>query len=128
MAWWWQRLTETASVMNCHLHRYIKAHKQFVFNRDIPQGPCLFEVCENACLLSKKLNKRFCLSLPSDPHNLMEKNVCDSSSASCIMGECSGCTQKSFLTSKLAENETLHNSESKDSEGDSQVVEYYKWC
>ena len=32
------------------------------------------------------------------------------------------------LAPKLAENETLDSSESEDSEGDSQDVEYYKWC
>ena len=110
------------------LYGFIKAHKQFVFNRDIPQGSCLREVCENACLFAKGLNKRFRLSLPTDPHNLVEENECDSSSASCMTGECSECAPKSFLASKLAENETLDSSESKDIEGDSQDVEYYKWC
>ena len=80
-------------------------------------------MCENACLLAKGLNKRFCLSLPTDPHNLMEENVCDSSSASCMTGGCSECTPKSFIASKLSDS-----SESEDSEGDSQDVEYYKWC
>ena len=30
------------------LYGFIKAHKQFVFDRNIPQGFCLCEVCENA--------------------------------------------------------------------------------
>ena len=58
----------------------------------------------------------------------MEENACDSSSASCMMGKCFECAPKSFLASKLAENETLASSESQDSEDDSQDVEYYKWC
>ena len=45
-----------------------------------------------------------------------------------MTGECSEYAPKSFLASKLAENETLDSSESEDSEGDSQHVEYYKWC
>ena len=110
------------------LYGFIKAHKQFVFNRDIPQGSCLYEVFENICLLAKGLNKRFCLSLPTNPHNLVEKNACDSSSASCMTSECSNCTPKSFLVSKFAEKETLDSSESKDSKGDSQDGEYYNWC
>ena len=42
--------------------------------------------------------------------------------------ECSECAPKSFLASKLTENETLNSSESQDSKGDFQDVEYYKWC
>ena len=110
------------------LYGFIKAHKQFIFNRDISQGSCLCEVCKNACLPAKGLNKRFRLSLPTDPHNLVKKNACDLSSASCMIGGCSECAPKSFLAAKLAESETLDSSESEDSEGDSQDVEYYKWC
>ena len=55
------------------LYGFIKAHKQFVFNRVIPQGSCLCEVRENACFLAKGLNKRFHLSLSTDPHNLLKK-------------------------------------------------------
>ena len=110
------------------LYGFIKAHKQFVFNRDIPECSCLCEVCENAFLLAKELSKRFRLSLPTNPHNLVEENACDSSSASCMTRECSECAPKLFLASKLAENETLDSSESEDSEGDSQDVEYCKWC
>ena len=39
------------------LYGFIKARKKFVLNRDILQGSCLCEVCENACLLAKGLNK-----------------------------------------------------------------------
>ena len=42
--------------------------------------------------------------------------------------DCSECALKSFLASKLAENEMLDRSESEDSEGDTRDVEYYKWC
>ena len=41
------------------LYGFIKAHKQFVFNKVIPQGSCLCEVRENACFLAKGLNKGF---------------------------------------------------------------------
>ena len=45
-----------------------------------------------------------------------------------MTSECSNCTPKSFLVSKFAEKETLDSSESKDSKGDSQDVEYCNWC
>ena len=45
-----------------------------------------------------------------------------------MTSECSNCTPKSFLVSKFAEKETLDSSESKESKGDSQDVEYYNWC
>ena len=44
-----------------------------------------------------------------------------------MAGECFECAPKLFLASKLAEN-SLDSSESQDNEGDSQDVEYYKWC
>ena len=84
-------------------------------------------MCENACLLAKGLNKRFRLFLPTDPHNLVEENACESNSASFVTGECSEYAPKSFLASRIPENETLDNSESEDSEGDSQDAEYHKW-
>ena len=110
------------------LYGFFKAHKQFVFDRDIPRGSCLCEVCENACLLAKGLNKRFRLSLPTDPRNLVKENACDSSSAPYMTTDCSECAPKSFLASKLAGNEMLDRSESEDREGDSRDVQYYKWC
>ena len=41
--------------------------------------------------------------------------------------KCSEYAPKSFLASRIPENETLDNSESEDSEGDSQDAEYHKW-
>jgi len=38
------------------LYNFVRNHKQFVYNQDIPQGSCLCEVCENACLLAKGIN------------------------------------------------------------------------
>ena len=110
------------------LYGFIKAQNQFVFNRDIHQGSCLTKVCENACLFAKGLNKRFRLSLPNKPRNLVEENTCDSSSASSMTGKCSKGAPKSFLASRLAKNEILDSSDSEDSEGDTQDVEYCKWC
>ena len=35
------------------LYRFLKAHKQYTFNKNIPQNACLCEICENVVLLSK---------------------------------------------------------------------------
>ena len=63
------------------LYQFVKSHKQYIFNRDIPHSSCLCEVCENACLLAKGINKSLGVTLPTNPHELVERYSCDSSNA-----------------------------------------------
>ena len=39
------------------LYDVLKLHKEYIFNRDIPQWFCLCELCENVTLLSTGVNK-----------------------------------------------------------------------
>ena len=50
---------------------YIKFQKHLIYNRDIPQGSSLCEVCKNACLLAKGINKSRNVALPANLHNLV---------------------------------------------------------
>ena len=60
----WKHLTEIISVKNTNLfqllilscpfrffYRFLKMHKQNIFNKKIPYYSCSFEICENASLL-----------------------------------------------------------------------------
>ena len=56
-------------------HGYIKGNRKHVYNRDIPQSYCLWEICESVCFVAKALNKKIkrCNMVPTDPHSLAKK-------------------------------------------------------
>ena len=47
------------------LYDVLKLNKEYVFNIDIPQWPCLCELCENVTLLATGVNKVLKDKLPS---------------------------------------------------------------
>ena len=59
------------------LYDFIKSHKQFVYNKNIPHTLCLCDTCEYIVLLAKGLNnyKRLTASarLPETLHDIVEK-------------------------------------------------------
>ena len=57
------------------LYNYVKSRIQLIFNRDIPHGSCLCEICENACLLAKGINKSKKTSLETNPHDLVKTPI-----------------------------------------------------
>ena len=60
------------------LYDFIKSHKQFVYNKNIPHTLCLCDTCEYIVLLAKGLNnyKRLTASarLSKTPHDIVEKD------------------------------------------------------
>ena len=56
----------------------LKLHREYAFNRDIPQLPCLCELCKNVTLLTTGVNKVLKDKLPSSPHDIVEKFSCSS--------------------------------------------------
>ena len=76
------------------LYYFLKFHKQYVFNINIPQASCLCEICENVVFVAKGINKSLTSNekaLPTNPHDIVEKLSCDSSSKSCMLGTCEVC-------------------------------------
>ena len=54
-------------------YKFIKKHKQYIFNSKIPHHHCLCEVCENSVLLAKALNKSaHTKTIPTDPHAIVQ--------------------------------------------------------
>ena len=53
-------------------YRFMKRHKQFVYQRDIPETSCLCEVCENAAMMAKALRKEKS-GHPTNAHDIVEK-------------------------------------------------------
>ena len=41
----------------CQLCKFLKKHKDFIFNRDIPQTTYQCKICENIVFVSKALNR-----------------------------------------------------------------------
>ena len=39
------------------LYNYLKSKKQYIYNKYIPHGSCLCEICENAMLMAKEISK-----------------------------------------------------------------------
>ena len=55
----------------------MKRHKKFVYQRDIPETSCLYEVCENAAMMTKALRKEKS-GHPTNAHYIVGKYSCDS--------------------------------------------------
>lgn len=107
------------------LYSFLKAKKQFVWNKNIPEVSCLCEVCENACLFAKGINKQLKLSLPTNPHSLVEENSC-SSCESCMTGGCDEC-QLPPCWSNFQEEGSSSNDDSLSNDSSSDEISYLKW-
>ena len=69
--------TFNKSLTFSQLYDFLKAHKEYSYNKNIPHGSCLCDICENCVLLAKGLNKKLEEPLPTNPHDLVEKFACD---------------------------------------------------
>ena len=58
------------------LYEFLKDHKEYIFNRDIPQWSCLCEVCENVSLLTNGINKLLPSKVPTTLHDIVEEFSC----------------------------------------------------
>ena len=65
----------------------LKSHKEYVFNRDIPQWSCLCELCDNVTLLTTGVYKVLKDKLPTSPHDTVKKFSC-SSTRHCMYDGC----------------------------------------
>ena len=68
----------------------MKGHKYYVFNRDICYGSRLCEICENSVMMAKSSDKALKndkTDVPTNPHDIVEYNSCDSNNKSCMFSE-----------------------------------------
>ena len=73
------------------LNKFPKQHKEFVFNKDIPQTSCLCEICENLTFLAKSISSKVNIPIETNVHSLVEVFSCDSSSKECMYSTCEEC-------------------------------------
>ena len=73
------------------LYKFLKEHKEFVFNKDIPQASCLCEICDNLIFLVRALSSKRTKPILSNIHSLIESYSCNSSSKACMYSDCEVC-------------------------------------
>ena len=74
------------------LCEFLKLHKEYTLNSNIPHTSCLCEICRNSSLCAKGLNNRekiFREMFPTSPHGLVEKFSCNSDKGNCMFEKCS---------------------------------------
>ena len=53
------------------LYKFLKEHKEFMFDKDIPEASCLCEICENLIFLIKFLSPKQNLPIQTNIHSLV---------------------------------------------------------
>ena len=112
------------------LYDFVKENKAYSFNRSIPHATCLCEVCENCVLLVKGFDKCKNISetLPTNPHDLVEKYACDSNLKDCMRNICTVCNTDECINLYIKCQESSDESSdtnSDDHSSDETDVTYY---
>ena len=94
------------------LYDVLKLHKEYVFNRDIPQWSCLCELCENVTFLATDVNKVLKDKLPTSPHDIVEK-FSRSSTRHCMYDAC--CDIYSSIDINIPDNMEITESQNEGS-------------
>ena len=99
------------------LYEFIKSNKEYIYNKNIPHVTCLCEILENAIYFMKGLNNWLPngSQMPINPHNIVERFSCDSSSDDCMYSNCDECGSQQ-VDEIIGEGQF---------DGDSMV--YYEW-
>lgn len=109
------------------LYDFLKAHKEYAFNKNIPHGSCLCEICENATLLAKALNKVLENPIPSNPHDLVEKFACNLSLKKCASSQCEQCSTFDFGPRKSDSHSESSSSSSSEKDSADDDIQYFCW-
>ena len=106
------------------LYDFLKAHKEYSYNNNIPHGSCLCEICENCFLLAKGLSKKLEDPLPTNPHDLVEKFACDLNIKKCALNQCECCSSETY---DFGLKKCYSNSESSEYDEEPDEVNYFFW-
>ena len=112
-------------------YRFVKGHKEYVYNNKIPHCTCLCELCENAILISEGIEKAV-KQVPTTPRSIVEVYSCDDLNKECAMGECNECKVHDLVKSDFIgdiSSEELPNSAESSSEEDEKWVKMkcFQW-
>ena len=108
------------------LCRFLKEHKQYIYNKNIPHSSCLCEICENTVLLLKGISCTATVKIPTDPHTIVEHYSCDSNASNCMLSMCSECKDHQLNHANFESS-----TESCDSESDEgsceKTIKFQEW-
>ena len=108
-------------------YRFLKMHKQYIYNSKITHNSCLCEICENASLLGKGLDngsKR--VQISTDPRGIVERYSCDDEAKDCMFGNCNTCQLHGLSeTDVITENNVSSNSDSDSDTGSDVTIKFY---
>ena len=109
------------------LYDFIKNHKQYIHNKNIPHTSCLCGTCKNSVLLAKGINtcKKVPNGLPGTPHDIVERYNCSDQRA-CMFNECSEC-EDGKLCELAADGNWFDSNSEYFSDTNANEVSFYKW-
>ena len=109
------------------LYGFIKNHKQYIYNKNIPHTSCLCDTCENSVLLAKGISS--CKKVPNrlleTHHDIVERYSCSDQRA-CMFNECSEC-KDGKLCELAADDDWSDSNSDSDSDANANEVSFYKW-
>ena len=107
------------------LYQFLRKHKEYGYNRNIPHFTCLCEICEDATLLAKGI-ARACKTkkIATDPRTIVDNNSCDTNSTMCMQGQCNKCSSTDLNPSDFTNSDAESDS---DESMESINVQYMKW-
>ena len=110
-------------------YRFVKMHKEYIYNRKIPHNTCLCEICENASLLAKGIKSSCKKVIPDDPHSIVETYVCVSDDRECMLSDCEGCSMHTIVENDF-HGISGSSSDSENEVGTSSVseIKFLKWA
>ena len=111
-------------LMFSQLYNFLKYHKEYCYNQNIPHGSCLCEICENCVLLPKGLNNRLQRPLPTNPHDLIERFSSNLEEINCVIGRCPICRVAEIDLEKQPSDDD--SCDSADGNTSDQVI-YFTW-
>ena len=111
---------------------FIKCHKQFVYNKNIPHLSCLCDTCENIVLLAKGMNnyKRLTASvrLPKTLHDIVETYSCSSDEKDCMFDDCAECSSGKLCQLPDSNSDSESDLDSNSADSDIRcLVSFYRW-
>ena len=107
------------------LYRFLKKHKQYIFNKNIPQNACLCKICEKAILLSKVVSNLVPVKILTDPNTIVEHYSCDSN-LSCCMQRCDKCKNHGLDPADFESSSESSNCDNDEDERE-KTVKFQDW-
>ena len=108
------------------LCRFLKEHKQYIFNKNIPHNVCLCEICKSAVLLSKAVPSIAPAKIPTDPHTIVEHYSCESYLSDCIQSRCDECKNHGLDRADFESPSDSSNSDNGEDERE-KTIKFQEW-